>query len=84
VGNGFKQIGSIVVPETVQPDRVGLGCPRCDDHELVPFRLVTGGPQMSDAIQRFMRKHAACGQLEQLEQYGHVTGITGVVDPRPS
>ena len=32
--------------------------------------------------QRFLRKHADCGMLEQLEQHGAELGITGTLDPK--
>jgi len=82
--DAFKQVGALYVPANVHPDRVGLGCPKCDDHELVPFSSITGAPQSSEAIQRFLKKHAGCGQLEQLEVYGNRLGVSGVLDPRPS
>lgn len=84
MAEAFKQIGALYVPANVNPNQVGLGCPKCDDHELVPFVSVANGPQSSEPIQRFMRKHAGCGLLEQLEVYGHRLGISGVLDPRPS
>jgi hypothetical protein len=53
---------------------IGFGCPKHDDHVLVPTRLQTVSPE----IQAFLKKHADCGKLETLEKRadGEV-GITG-------
>lgn len=77
--NGFKRVGSIMLPSDY-PEQVGLGCPKCDDHELVPTSAAAGPPTSHAAIQRFLRKHADCGMLEQLEVHGGKLGVMGVVD----
>jgi hypothetical protein len=53
---------------------MGFGCPKCDDHVLVPTKLGAPDP----AIQTFLQKHQGCGELETLEKLasGEV-GITG-------
>jgi hypothetical protein len=82
IGGGFKQIGSLLVPAHHAPDQIGLGCPKCDDSELVPFSAASAAPASNPAILRFLKRHAACGMLEQLEVYGSRLGITGTIDPR--
>lgn len=75
---GFRQVGGLLLPDSY-PERVGLGCPKCDDHELVP---VSQANQPSEAIQRFLKRHAACGPLDQLEVRGGELGVTGTMDPK--
>jgi hypothetical protein len=79
--DAFKQIGSLLVPSHLQPDQIGLGCPKCDDSELVPFSAASAAPTSNPAIQRFLRRHGNCGALEQLEVYAGRLGITGTIDP---
>lgn len=79
----FKQVGALLLPSTY-PEKVGLGCPKCDDHELVSTADAAGPPKSNEAIQRFLKKHVVCGQLEQLELHDGKLVVTGVVDPRPS
>ncbi len=78
---GFKRIGSLLLPDSY-PEKVGLGCAKCDDHELVPTSAASG--EQPDSIRRFVKKHAACGPLDQLEVRGGELGVTGTVDLRPS
>ncbi len=77
----MKQIGALWVPSNMPPDQIGIGCPKCDDSELVPFSAASAAPTSNPAIQRFLKRHAGCGKLEQLETYGGKTGITGTIDP---
>lgn len=68
-------MGGILVPASI-PESVGLGCPKCDDHDLVPF-LQMGEPESQKRIEAFVKKHEACGELETLEIHGGETKITG-------
>lgn len=77
----FKQVGGLLLPSRF-PEKIGLGCRKCDDSELVPISAAMGPPTSNEAIQRFLRKHADCGVLEQLEVHDGELGITGVVDPK--
>jgi len=81
--SAFKQLGPLLVPAHY-PDKIGLGCPKCDDHELVELTAAAGDVRSSETMRRFMQKHADCGKLEQLEEHGGRLGITGVIDPKPS
>jgi hypothetical protein len=80
----FKQIGALYVPSHLEPDQIGLGCPKCDDSELIPFSAALSGPASHPAMQRFLKRHARCGNLEQLEIYAGKLGITGTLDPQGS
>jgi hypothetical protein len=61
----WKQVGNILVPARV-PEKVGLGCPKDDDHELVSFTQM-GEAAEQKRIEAFVKKHAACGPLDTLE-----------------
>lgn len=53
---------------------IGFGCPKHDDHVLVPTKLGVISPE----IQAFLKKHQACGKLETLEKRANgELGITG-------
>ena len=77
----FKQVGGLLLPSHY-PELVGLGCPKCDDHELVPTSAAAGDVRTNDTMQRVLKRHANCGVLEELEVHGGRLGITGVIDPR--
>lgn len=83
MSSAFKQVGRLLVPSTY-PDRIGLGCPKCDRFELVELTACAGDVRENEAIRQFMRKHADCGKLEQLEQRGDRFRVTGTIDPNPS
>lgn len=72
---GFKQVGNILVPACV-PEEVGLGCPKCDDHELVLFTRMQEAEEKA-RFEQFMKKHSACGTLETLERHGGRLQKTG-------
>jgi hypothetical protein len=61
----WKQVGHLLVPARV-PEKVGLGCPKDDDHELVLFTQM-GEEQAQKRIEAFVKKHQACGPLDTLE-----------------
>jgi hypothetical protein len=65
--------GGLLLPAQMAVE-IGFGCPKHDDHVLVPTRLGAVSPE----IQAFLKKHADCGKLETLEKLasGEV-GITG-------
>jgi hypothetical protein len=63
----FKKVAEnrwIPTPEKT-PIKVGLGCPRCDDHFLQLFKHGQSSPEAG----RFLKKHMQCGPLDHLEQY---------------
>lgn len=76
----FKQIGSLLLPSDF-PDKVGLGCPKCDDHELIPIALAAGAVEANEAMRSFLKRHEHCGAFEQLEQRNGKTVITGRLEP---
>lgn len=78
---GFRQIGALLLPSHM-PDETGIGCPKCDDHEMVP--LAAGPTRIQEETTKFMQRHLNCGPLETLERRGGRVGITGSVDPRAS
>ncbi len=66
----------IYVPKEVASE-IGFGCPKCDDHELVPVNQMTHNiPQI---IARFRKKHENCGVLHTLEKRGNQVYATGEV-----
>lgn len=71
----WKQVGAILVPASI-PEKVGLGCPKCDDHETVEFTRMGEAPEQK-RIEEFVKKHEPCGELECLEVHGGDTKITG-------
>ncbi len=79
----FKQVGSVLLPSGY-PDLVGLGCPKCDDHELVSTSAAVGPPASQSVIAKFVKRHADCGALEQLEKHGDELRVTGYVNPGAS
>lgn len=75
---GYKQIaGGLFVPERLAP-KIGIGCPKCDDHFLQDPKL----GQASAEGQAFLRKHGRCGRLDALELKDNVLVITGPVEIR--
>jgi hypothetical protein len=69
-------INGVWVPQT-PAEKIGLGCPKHDDHELVPTnqREHDAGKICS----AFRNKHRGCGELETLEvQNGHLI-VTGKI-----
>lgn len=71
----FKQVGAILIPSSI-PEKVGLGCPKCDDHESVSF-LLMGDDASQKKMEAFAAKHEACGELETLEWHGGELKLTG-------
>ena len=69
----FVPQNGILVPDHL-PDEIGFGCPKCDDHELVPTRLAGGNPK----IAQFLKKHDACGDLEALEKKNGRLMVKGI------
>lgn len=59
--------GGLLLPnESFRPTEIGLGCPLCDDHELIPVRKEQiDGPK---EFLRFRKKHAGHGALDTLER----------------
>lgn len=71
----WKQVGGILVPASI-PEKVGIGCPKCDDHEAVDFLKMQEDAEQK-RISDFMKKHQACGELECLEIFNGEAKITG-------
>jgi hypothetical protein len=70
----WKQVGSVLVPARF-PEKAGLGCPKCDDSELVPFAEIQASSHPT--IVRFVKRHEACGALQTLEVHGGRVEVTG-------
>ena len=68
-------MGKILVPASI-PEKVGLGCPKCDDHETVAF-LLMGNTEEQKKMEAFAAKHEACGAIETLEFHGGELKVTG-------
>lgn len=73
----FKRLGALYVPSTC-PEQIGVGCPRCDDHELIPY--ATGHGDFQAAISGFMKRHAPCGDLESIEILNGRLRVTGIFE----
>lgn len=56
--------GGLLVPDHIA-EEIGLGCPLCDDHEVVPL---TPQWNLSPIIAKFRDKHRGHGDLETLER----------------
>jgi hypothetical protein len=66
-GRDLKMVmgpAGLLVPDHVAT-KIGLGCPLCDDHELVPL----SSPQwdLTRIMVDFRNKHRGHGELETLE-----------------
>jgi hypothetical protein len=72
----MKQVGSLLVPESL-PEKIGFGCPKCDDHELVPANQRDHNVQA--IVMRFRDRHRGCGELEALEERSGRLYITGKI-----
>lgn len=58
--------GILVPGDAYRPTEIGLGCPLCDDHELIPVRKEQiDGPK---EFLKFRKKHAGHGALDTLER----------------
>jgi hypothetical protein len=68
-----KGAGGLLVPDHIA-SAVGLGCPRCDDHEVVPLAPEW---QLAPIIMGFRGKHRGHGDLETLERREGTLYITG-------
>ena len=72
----LKQIGGVLVADQT-PEEIGLGCDKCDDHELVPVNQhdhpITG------IMSRFREKHRGHGILHTLERRSGELYITGEI-----
>lgn len=76
---GYKRDGStgLYVPEKLAK-KIGMGCPKCDDHFLQDF----DHGRSSAVASAFVGKHIKCGTLESLELIDGVLKITGPVELR--
>ena len=66
----------IFIPKEVASE-IGFGCPKCDDHELVPVAQTRFS--IPTIIAKFRKKHAACGPLQTLEKRGDRVYVTGIM-----
>ncbi len=66
--------GGILVPESLAK-KIGIGCPKCDEHFLQDAKL----GQVNPDAQKFIHKHMSCGQLDALELQGGKLVCTGPV-----
>jgi hypothetical protein len=65
----------LLIPERIA-DAAGMGCPRCDDHEMVPL---APGWELVPIIAEFRKKHRGHGDLESIERREGVVIITGKI-----
>ena len=56
-----RDIGGFGVPDL--PDEMGFGCPKCDDHELVPLR---SSSHDIVALQRRSRTRGIVGTIRRI------------------
>jgi hypothetical protein len=70
----WKEVAGVLIP-AVLPEKAGLGCPKCDDHVLVPFTSIRGGSHVE--VEVFVKKHIDCGPLDTLEVHGGRVVMTG-------
>lgn len=58
----------LLVPDHVA-SKIGLGCPLCDDHELVPLSTSSAPNDwnLTPIMVKFREKHRGHGELETLE-----------------
>lgn len=76
----WQNLNGIVVPVSV-PDQIGLGCPKCDDHELASLKA---DKTPSEVMAGFVAKHRNCGKLDTLEMRDGKLVCTGFLAPPPS
>jgi hypothetical protein len=68
----------LLVPRRVAVE-MGFGCPKCDDHVLVPTHFGTTNTR----VQVFLALHQNCGPLDTLEKLANgEVGITGQMSPK--
>jgi hypothetical protein len=63
----WKEHAGLLVPETM-PEAIGFGCPKCDDHELVPSSR--SQEETVAIIADFRNRHRGHGVLHTLEKRG--------------
>ena len=69
----------LYIPQKIA-EEIGFGCPKCDDHELVPVAQMQHDiPQI---ISKFRKKHENCGVLHTLEKRGGRVYATGEIPSR--
>lgn len=69
----------VFVPPHLAND-AGLGCDRCDDHEIIPLSL--GADAMAKLTTAFLARHAGHGVIHTLERHEGRLFITGTLSPR--
>jgi hypothetical protein len=70
----WKEVNGVLIP-AVLPEKAGLGCPKCDDHVLVPFTSIQGGSHPE--VMAFVKKHIDCGPFDTLEVHQGRVVLTG-------
>jgi hypothetical protein len=75
---GYKRHSTgLFIPERLAK-KIGIGCPKCDDHFLQDPKL----GEASHQGREFIGKHQACGPLDALELVDGKIVCTGPVEIR--
>ncbi len=81
LGPLWKQIGGVLLPGRF-PEKIGLGCPKCDDHVLVPFTTEVG---RQAPIEAFVKAHEKCrAPLQTIEVHNGRLELTGELREKDS
>lgn len=80
----FVNRNGILIPETREhPDKIGFGCSKCDQCEVIPFLAHT-----HDLIQKvasaFLKLHEGHGPIHCIEVRGSKVYVTGELIPDKS
>ncbi len=79
----WREVDGLLLPAKL-PTAIGLGCPACDDHVLVPFSRVELGGNHPD-IAAFVSRHTKCRPpLHTLEVHDGQTTVTGELREKSS
>ncbi len=71
---GKRLISGLLVPNAL-PEKIGFGCPICDDSLFVSPMVKE--EDFAEFMAKFFVKHRGCGDLEILEKRGSDLVITG-------
>lgn len=79
----WREVNGLLMPARL-PEKIGLGCPNCDDHVLVQFTQVQMGANDS-RVATFVKKHDTCkAPLQTLEIHDGRLLITGELREKSS
>lgn len=67
-------VGGVWIPQK-PAEKVGLGCPKCDDSEIIPVHQ--NDHNVAKLTTAFVKRHKDCGDLETLEVQGGRLIVTG-------